>query len=139
MFHRSGILDQRAAVIIASAAKMGIQQLANERARHDHAFVDIKGQPAQIDFVEQIGRGFSRRDAPCNHLEDGFGLARGDPRGRERLELVGMKMQRLADQECSLGHGIGGAVREHQFCLAEAAHRIADEIKQREQLTGWRL
>ena len=116
---------------------MGIQQLADEGARHDHAFVDIKRQAAQVDFVDQIGRGFSRGDAPRNHLEDGFGLARRDPRGRERLEPVGMKMQRLADQECSLGHRIGGAVREHQFCLDEAAHRIADEIEQRQQLTGW--
>ncbi len=118
---------------------MGSQQLADEGARHDHALVDIKRQAAQVDLVDQIGRGFSRGDAPLNHLENRVDLPRRDPRGRERLELVGMKMQRFADQECSLGHRIGSAVREHQFCLDEAAHRIADEIKQRQQLTGWHL
>ena len=56
---------------------------------------------------------------------------RGDARGREGLELVGMQMQGLADQEGGLGHGIGGAVREHELGLDEAAHRIADEIEQR--------
>ena len=45
-------------------------------------------------------------------------------------------MQRLADQERRLGHRIGGAVREHQFCLDESAHRIADEIEQRLQFAG---
>ena len=35
-----------------------------------------------------------------------------------------------------LGHGVGGAVREHQLGLDETAHRIADEIKQRQQLAG---
>ena len=45
-------------------------------------------------------------------------------------------MQGLADQECGLGHRIGGAVREHQFRLDEPARRIADEIEQRPQFAG---
>ena len=45
-------------------------------------------------------------------------------------------MQRFADQECGLGHRIGGAVREHQLRLDEAADRIADEIEQRQQFAG---
>ena len=60
----------------------------------------------------------------------------GDPRGRKGLELVGMQMQRFADQEGGLRHRIGGAVREHQFGFDEAAHRIADEIEQRPQFAG---
>ena len=45
-------------------------------------------------------------------------------------------MQRLADQEGGLGKRIGGAVREHQFGLDEAADGKADEIEQRQQFAG---
>src|SRR3982074_3705760 len=123
-------------MVIAFAAEMGIEQLADEGARHDHALVDVKGQAAQVDFVDEVSCRFSRSDAARNHVEYSFGLARRDPRGREGLELVGMKMQGFADQECGLGHGIGGAVREQQFGLDKAAYRIADEVEQRQQLAG---
>ena len=59
--------------------------------------------------------------------------ADGDARGGERLELVRVQMQRLADQEGGLGNRIGGAMREHQFGLGEAADGVADEIEQRQQ------
>src|SRR3981189_2136813 len=41
---REGILDQGAVVVLAFRAEMGIQQLADEGARHDAALVDIEGQ-----------------------------------------------------------------------------------------------
>ena len=94
---------------------MLIQQFADEGARHDHALVDIERQAAHVDLVDEIGGRFSRGDAALDQIENRLGLGRGDPRGRERLELVGMQMQRFADQERRLGHRIGGAVREHQF------------------------
>ena len=57
-FHLRAILDQRTA-IIAFAAKVRLQQLADVRARHDHALIDIEGQAAHVDLVDQIGGGFS--------------------------------------------------------------------------------
>ncbi len=63
-------------------------------------------------------------------------FGRRDARGRERLELVGVQMQRLADQEGSLGNRIGGAMREYQLGLGEAADGVADEIEQRQQFAG---
>ncbi len=61
---------------------------------------------------------------------------RGDARGRKILELVGMQMQRFADQECCFRPRIGGAVREYQLRLRKAAHGVADEIEQRPQFAG---
>ena len=52
----------------------------------------------------------------------------------EGLELVGMQMQGLANQEGRFSDRIGRAVRERKLGLDEAAHRIADEIEQREKL-----
>ncbi len=110
---------------------MRIQQLANEGARNNHALVDIERQSAHVDLVDEVGRGLSRRDAARDHIENLSRFGGGDPRGRKRLELVGIQMQRGAHQEGGFGHRIGGAVREYQFRLDEPAHRIADEIEQR--------
>ena len=118
------------------AAEMRIQQFADEGARHDGALVDIERQAAHVDLVDEIGGGLSRGDAALDQVEDLLALGRGDARGRKGLELVGMQMQRFADQEGGLRHRIGGAVREHQFGLDEAADRIADEIEQRQQFAG---
>jgi hypothetical protein len=110
---------------------MRVQQFADEGARHDHTLIDIERQPAHVDLVDEVGRGLSCRDAARDHIENPGGFRGGDPRGRKRLELIGIKMQRGAHQEGGLGHRIGGAVREYQFRLDEPAHSIADEIEQR--------
>ncbi|GCC48659.1 hypothetical protein chiPu_0032640, partial [Chiloscyllium punctatum] len=69
-------------------------------------------------------------DPALDQVEDLLALGQRDARGREILELVGMQMQRLSDQERGFGDGISGAVREHQFGRVEAAHRVAQEIEQ---------
>ena len=135
-FHGEGILDQRTALVIALAAEMGLQQLADVGARHDHALVDIEGQAAHVDLVDQIGGGLSRGDAAPDHIDERLGLARGDPCGGKALELVGMQMQGFADQEGRFRHRIGRSVREYQLGFDEAAHRVADEIEQRHQFAG---
>ena len=135
-FDLSGILDQRTAGFVILAAEMRVQQFADEGARHDGALVDIERQAAHVDLVDQIGGGFARGDAARDHVEDGLGLVCGDPRHRKRLELVGMQMQRFADQEGGLRHRIGGAMREHQFRFDEAAGGIAHEIEQRPEFAG---
>ena len=61
---------------------------------------------------------------------------RRDARGGKALELVGMKLQRLADEERGFGDGIGGAMRKREFGFVEAAHRIADEVEQCEQFAA---
>ena len=48
-------------------------------------------------------------------------------------------MQGLADQEGGFRHRIGGAMREDQFGLDEAAHRVADEIEQASRVRRPRL
>src|SRR3954468_7749382 len=52
------------------------------------------------------------------------------------LELVGMQMQGLADEEGGLRQGISGAMREDEFCLRKAAHRVADKIEQSVQVAA---
>ena len=75
-------------------------------------------------------------DAAADQVENGLGLKPGDARVGKGLELVGMQMQRLADQEGRFRDGIGGAVRELELGLDEAAHGIADEIEQGKQFGG---
>ena len=74
------------------------------------------------------------RRAIRSRIFSAFGCC--DARGGERLELVRVQMQRLADQEGGLGNRIGGAMRKHQLGLGEAADGIADEIEQRQQFAG---
>ncbi len=123
-------------VIVVVAAEMRIQQLADEGARHDGALVDIERQAAHVDLVDEIGGGFSRRDATLDQVEDLLALGGGDARRRKSLELVGVKMQRFANQECGFRHRIGGAVREHELGLDEAADGVTDVVKQRQQFAG---
>ena len=125
--------DQGRGVFIAVAAEMGVQQFADEGARHDGALVDIERQAAHIDLVDEIGRGFAGGDALIDQTEDFLAFRGGDARGGKAFELVGMQMQGLANQECRFGHRIGGAMREHQFRLGKAADGVADEIEQRQQ------
>ena len=115
---------------------MGIQQFTDVGPRHDDTLVDMEGQPAHVDLVDQISGRLPCRDAPRHHLEDGIGLPFRDPRRREALELVGMQMQGFADKEHGLGDGIAGAVREYQLRLDKTAGQIADEIEQRPQFAG---
>ena len=76
------------------AAEVRIQQFADEGARHDHALVDIERQAAHVDLVDEIGGRLSRGDAAARSgREFVLASARGDARGGESLELVGMKMQ----------------------------------------------
>ena len=112
---------------------MLVEQFADEGARHDGPLVDIEGQAAHIDLVDEIGGGFSRRDTARDQIEDLPALGCGHARGRKGLELVGVKMHRFADEESGFRKRIGGAVREYQFGLDKAAHAIADEIQQRQQ------
>ena len=108
---------------------MGVQQFADEGARHDGALVDIERQTAHIDLVDEIGRGRPRGDAALDQGENGLAFGRGNARGRKSLELVGVQVQGFANQERSFRNRIGGAVREHQFGFDKAAHRKAYEIQ----------
>ncbi len=117
-----GIADQRCCVLIA-VAEMGVEQFADEGARHDGALVDIERQPAQIDLVDEIGGGFARGDAALDQSEDLFAFRRGDARMGKLLELVGMQVQGLADEERGFRDGIGGAVGEDEFGLAQSGLR----------------
>src|SRR6185437_6872650 len=77
-----------------------------------------------------------------NQVENLFALRGGDPRVGKILELVGMQMQAFASQKGGLRHRIGGAVREHQLGLDKTAHRVTDEIEQRQQFAArdfWRF
>ncbi|MGY3440314.1 hypothetical protein ACVW17_000315 [Bradyrhizobium sp. USDA 4473] len=129
-----GIADQRGAVLVA--AEMRVQQFADEGARHDGALVDIERQAPHIDLVDEIGGRLPRCDPPLDQVENLLAFSEGDARGGKILELVGMQMQRLADQERGFGDRIGGAVREYELGGVEAAHRVAQEIEQGMKLAG---
>src|SRR5246127_4626756 len=106
---------------------MRVQDFADIGARHDHALVDIEGQAAHIDLVDEIGRGLAGADARFYQLQDLFRLKGGDAGGGKALELVGMKMQRLCDQKRGFGDGISRAMSKDEACLIEAADCEADE------------
>lgn len=69
-----------------------------------------------------------------DEIDDELAFRCCDAGVREGLELVGMQMQGLANQEGRFSDRIRGAVRERKLGLDEAADRIADEIEQREKL-----
>ena len=71
-----------------------------------------------------------------DEVEQGLAFRGGDPRVGKGLELVGMQMQGLADQERGFRDWIGRAVGEGKLRLDEAADGIADEIDQGEQLAA---
>ena len=129
------VVDQRRPFAILSA-EMRVEKFADKGARNDHALVDVERQAAHIDLVDEVGGGLARADAAGNDVEDRAPFARGHARGRKTFELIGMKMQRFAHQKGCFRHRIGGAMREGQFRLAEAACRVADEIEQRQQFAG---
>ena len=135
VFHRAGIVDQRRSFAVSSA-EMLFEQFADKGAWHDHAIVDIERQAAHVDLVDEVGGRLARADAAGNDVKDRARFARGHARGREAFELIGMKMQRFAHQKGGFRHRIGGAVRESQFRLVEAACRIANKVKQRQQFAG---
>jgi hypothetical protein len=70
---------------------------------------------------------------PLDQSKDLFAFRRGDARMGKLLELIGMQVQGLADQEGGLRDRIGGAVREYESGLRKAAYGVADEIEQGQQ------
>ena len=135
-FHRAEIVDQRAAVHLVRSGEMRVEQFADERSRHDHSLVDVERQAAHIDLVDEIGRRLAGRDSRLDQVEQLRTLGGRNARGRKHLKLIGMQMQRLANEKRRIRHRIGGAMRERHISRNEAAHRIANEVEQRQQLTA---
>src|SRR5215469_9950261 len=76
------VYERRGAIL--EAAEMGVENFADEGTWHDHAFVDIEGQAAHVDLVDEIGGRLPRLHAALDQLKDLFRLRRGHPRGCKR-------------------------------------------------------
>src|SRR5262249_46604539 len=87
-----------------------LQEFTDEGAWHDHALVDVEWQAAHVDLVDEVGGGFAGGDAATDQVKNFPGLDPHNARGGEALELVGVKVQRLADQERGLAEGRGSVV-----------------------------
>ena len=110
------------------------QQLGDERARDDHALVDVEAELAEPGLVRQVGGRHALVDAPREQLGEPRPLGVREPGVEERLEPVQRQVQRVQDQVRGLVVAVGRAVAEREPGLAEAGHRVAQPVAQRDEV-----
>ena len=135
--HRSRIraILRRIAERFACGAREEVagQQFADIGARHDHPFVDMEGDAADIGAAEEIGRRLARRDACLDQIGEALALGQDEPGVEERIELVDRKLQGLEHDEGRLVEGIGRAVAIDEAGSVETADREAEEVADRDE------
>ena len=126
--HRSSALSHGAGVRNPRREPVG-QQLGDERARNDHALVDIEAEFAEPRLVREVGRGDALVDAALDHLQH---LARARRASGARRETA--RGGRAAGAACA-GSDTPlrrrrslSAVAEEQASRVEARHRVAQPV-----------
>ena len=89
-----------------NGARPSGQQLGDERARNDHALVDVEAELAEPGFVRQIGGRHALVDAAREELRHLRALGLREPRVEERLEAVERQVQRVQQQVGGLVVGV---------------------------------
>jgi len=85
MLNRIGILQPR--------RKMFRDQFGQERARHDHAFIDIETVPAEPCFIGQIGGGNALFGALVDDAQQIVDFALQQTRIHEWFELIQRQLE----------------------------------------------
>ena len=107
------------------------QELRDERARDEHALVDVEAEIAEPRLVREVGGGHALVDPALEELRDLRALGLREPRVEERLEPVERQVQRVQQQIGRLVVGVVGAVAERELRLAEARDGEAQPVAQR--------
>ena len=105
-----------------------LQQFADERTRHDHAFVHVEAEAVHPRFLRDVGGRHALGGAALDHVQHGVDFSRGQARVEKRVQRVERQMQRVQDQIGGFVVGIGRAVAERQIGLVEARDREAQQV-----------
>ena len=124
----------------AARADVGLEaaghQFGDERARDQHALVDVEAEIAEPRFVRQIGRGDPLVDPPREQLAERCPLGLRQLGVEEGLEPVERQVQRVQQQVGGLVVGFVAAVTEMELGFAEARYGPAQPVAQRLELAG---
>ncbi len=126
----------RAVLVRQPRGQSLFQQLADEAARHDHAFVHVEAHAVHVGFVREVGGGHAVDGAALDHLQHGGHLLGQQARVEERLQRVERQVQRVQDQVGGFVVGVLAAVAEDQAGGGEARHGIAQQVAHRGERMG---
>ena len=107
------------------------QWLGDQRARDDHALVDMEGHALQPGLAGQVGGRLAGRDAAVDQRRGRGGLGGRDRTVGLAVERVQRQAERPLHQPGRLVEGIGRAVAKRNARLSEAGALRMDEVDQR--------
>jgi hypothetical protein len=110
------------------------QQLADERARHDHPLVHIERIAPDERLVGEVRGRFAGGNPPFNAVPHGPPLAHGQPGVEPGIELIDGEVERVQDQEGGLIEGVGCPMAVGQLRRVEPADCIAQPIPEGDEL-----
>ena len=110
------------------AFKVVVDQLANRRARHQHAFIDIELVAAEPGFVGQVGDRNALVHAADHALNDAVFFAGSQARGAHVFRNVQRQVERRQHQLYGFIPRIIGTVTVPDIGGAEAANRPAQHV-----------
>jgi hypothetical protein len=115
---------------------MARQQFADEGARHDDPFVNIKGHAPDIGLVQQVGGRLACGHPGVDQLREAAALG-GKQAGVEKgFEPVDGQREAFENEEGGLVQRIRCAVAEHQSMRPKQADRAAQEVPRRDEFGG---
>ncbi len=111
-------------------------ELGDERARDQHALVDVKAERAEPGLARQVRRRHPLVDAALEQLRELCSLGLCKPRVQKWLQPVEREVQGMEEQISRLVVGVGHPVPECELRLAEARDRIAQPVAQRDEIVS---
>lgn len=105
-----------------------VEQLADERTRHDHALVDVEAVAVHPRFARQIGGRHALGRASLDHREHGGDFVGQQPRVEERFERVERQVERMQHEIRRFVIGVVRAVTESELRFREARHGVAQQV-----------
>ena len=113
-------------------------QLADERSRHDDAFIDVEFVPLDPGLTHQVCGRLSRRDALLDCPENALAFLARKAAVEPRVDLVDGQVQRRQDKERRLVDGISRSMTISDFGYVELADGKSKPILNGQEF-GWVL
>ena len=115
-------------IVVNQAGKMVVNEFANRRARHQHAFIDVKLMAAEPGFVGQISDRNALVNTANDALNDAMFFAGSQTRGTHIFRNIKRQIQRRHHQLYGFIPRVIGAVSVPDICSAEAAYRPTQHV-----------
>ena len=103
------------------------QQFGDERARHDHALVDIKAEITQPGFMRQVSSGNTAAYAFIDQAQCARALRRSEFARKNRRQLVQRQPQCVQYQIDRFIPRIGGAMPVAEPCAFEPCMGVREQ------------